>query len=157
MARFDVSLDVNAPASRVWAELVDWNKHADWAPLTTVRITSPRPDGIGAAFVARTGLGPLAFDDPMTVVHWQPPAGDDAGDAAGRCDVQKSGRVVHGKAWFVVTPLPGQRSRVVWSEDITVSPHRLTRYAGPVLALAGKAGFAQVLRSMAREAQRPRA
>jgi hypothetical protein len=155
MARFDVSLDVRAPASRVWSELVSWHKHADWAPLTTVRITSPRPDGIGASFVARTGVGPLAFDDPMTVVRWQPPAGDEPGAGPGRCDVEKSGRVVHGRAWFTVTPLPGNHSRVVWSEDITVTPHRLTRRAGPVLSLAGKAGFGRVLRSMAREAERP--
>jgi hypothetical protein len=155
MARFDVSLDVRAPASRVWAELVDWNNHADWAPLTKVRITSARPDGVGASFVARTGIGPLAFDDPMTVVHWQPPAGDGPDDGPGRCDVQKSGRVVHGKAWFVVTPLAGGRSRVVWSEDITVSPHRLTRLTGPVLAVAGKVGFGQVLRALARKVERP--
>ena len=155
MARFDVSLDVRAPATRVWAELVDWRKHADWAPLTSVRITSARPDGVGAVFVARTGIGPLGFDDPMTVVRWEPPAGDAPDDAPGRCDVEKHGRVVHGRAWFVVTPLPGGRSRVVWSEDITVSPHRLTRLTAPLLSAVGKVGFAQVLRSMAREAERP--
>lgn len=156
MARFDVALDVRAPASRVWAELVDWHKHADWAPLTSVRITSPRPDGVGAAFVARTGIGPLAFDDPMTVVRWQPPSGDGPDDDPGRCDVQKQGRLVRGKAWFEVTPLPGDRSRVVWSEDITVTPHRLTRLAGPLLSLVGRVGFGRVLRAMAREAERRR-
>jgi hypothetical protein len=155
MARFDVSLDVRAPASRVWAELVDWPRHADWAPLTSVRITSARPDEVGAVFVARTGIGPLGFDDPMTVVRWEPPAGDAPDDAPGRCDVDKHGRVVHGRAWFMVTPLPGARSRVVWSEDITVSPHRLTGLAAPLLSLVGKVGFGQVLRAMAREAEHP--
>jgi hypothetical protein len=153
MARFQVSLDVRAPASQVWAELVDWRKHGDWAPLTSVRITTSRPDGIGAGFVARTGIGPLAFDDPMTVVHWQPPAGDDPGDAAGRCDVDKTGRVIHGKAWFDVIPLAGRRSRVVWHEDVTVTPRRVTRYAGPLLSLIGKVGFGRTLRAMARSAE----
>jgi hypothetical protein len=154
MARFRVSLDVRAPASRVWAELVDWRKHGDWAPLTVVRITTARADGIGAGFVARTGIGPLAFDDPMTVAHWQPPAGDDPGDTSGRCDVDKHGRVIHGRAWFDVIPLPAGRSRVVWHEDVTVAPHRITRYAAPLLSLIGKVGFGLTLRAMARSAER---
>ena len=155
MARFRVTLDVHAPATRTWAVLVDWSKHGDWAPLTVVRITTARPDGIGAGFVARTGIGPLAFDDPMTVEQWQPPAGDDPADTPGRCTVAKHGRVIHGTAWFDVLPLPGRRSRVVWHEDVTVTPERVTRYVAPLLSLAGKVGFAQTLRAMAREAERP--
>jgi hypothetical protein len=156
MARFSVSQDVRAPASRVWAELVDWRKHGDWAPLTSVRVTTDRADGIGAGFVARTGVGPLGFDDPMTVVRWQPPGGDGPGDAPGRCDVEKHGRVIHGKAWFEVVPLPDGRARVLWHEDVTVTPHSITRYAGPLLALAGKVGFGRTLKAMARAAeQRP--
>ncbi len=49
------------------------------------------------------------------------------------------------------SPAPGP---VVWSEDITVSPHRLTRLAGPLLSLVGKAGFGRVLRATAREAEK---
>jgi hypothetical protein len=153
MARFQVSLDVQATASRVWAQLVDWPRHGDWTPLTTVRVTTPRPGGVGAGFVARTGIGPLAFDDPMTVALWQPPAGDDPGDAPGRCEADKHGRVVHGRAWFDVIPLAGGRSRVVWQEDITVSPQRLTRYAAPLLSLIGRVGFGRSLRAMARAAE----
>jgi hypothetical protein len=154
MARFSVSVDVRAPASRVWAELVDWPQHGNWAPLTSVRVTSARPDGVGAAFVGRTGIGPLAFDDPMTVVLWQPPAGDGPGDQPGRCDVRKHGRVVHGTAWFEVLPLPAGRSRVLWHEDVTVSPVRLTRFAGPLLSAAGTIGFRRTLRMMARQVER---
>jgi polyketide cyclase/dehydrase/lipid transport protein len=154
MARFSVSLDVRAPASRVWAELVDWPKHGDWAPLTSVRVTSVRPGGVGAAFVGRTGIGPLAFDDPMTVELWRPPAGDQAGDGAGRCEVRKHGRVIHGTAWFEVVPLAAGRSRVDWHEDVTVSPVRLTRFAGPLLSAAGTIGFRRTLRAMARAAER---
>ena len=153
MAQFRVSVDVRAPASRVWAELVDWPKHGDWAPLTVVRVTTPHAEGLGAGFVARTGIGPLAFDDPMTVVHWQPPAGDDPGDAPGRCDVEKHGRVVLGRAWFEVIPQPGRHSRVVWHEDVTVTPESLTRYAAPLLALIGRVGFGRTLKAMARTAE----
>lgn len=158
MARFSVSVEVGAPAARVWDELVDWPKHGDWAPLTAVRVTTARPDGVGAGFVARTGIGPLGFDDPMTVVAWRPPAGDQPGDAAGHCEVTKTGRVVLGRAWFDVVPLPGGRTRVDWHEDVTVTPDRLTRYAAPLLSLVGKVGFGQTLKAMARSAeQRPAA
>lgn len=154
MARFTVVQDVRAPAGAVWAALVDWPRHGDWAPLTSVRVVSPRPDGVGATFVARTGIGPLAFDDPMTVVAWLPPRGDSPGDGFGRCDVVKSGRVVHGRAWFTVAPLADRRSRVIWDEDVTVSPRRVTRYAGPLLSIAGHLGFAATLRAFARDVER---
>ncbi len=153
MARFTVSQEVRASATAVWAALVDWPRHGDWAPLTSVRVTTPRPDGVGAQFVGRTGIGPLAFDDPMTVRLWEPPAGDTPGDAPGRCEVVKGGRVVLGEAWFSVVPLPGGRCRVDWGEDVTVTPHRLTRFAGPLLSLAGRVGFGATLRAMAREVQ----
>jgi hypothetical protein len=155
VARFQVSLDVKAPASRTWSVLVDWPQHGDWAPLTKVKLTTARAEGVGAGFSARTGLGPLGFDDPMTVTVWQPPAGDAVGDAAGRCEVQKHGRVIHGRAWFDVVPLAGRRSRVVWHEDVTVTPERLTRYGAPLLSLIGKVGFKQTLKAMARVAERP--
>jgi hypothetical protein len=156
MARFTVVQDVRAPATAVWAALVDWPRHGQWAPLTAVRTVTPRPDGVGAAFVARTGVGPIGFDDPMSVVVWQPPEGDDPQDRAGRCEVAKSGRVVHGRAWFTVTPLPGARARVVWDEDVTGSPRRVTRLAGPLISLAGRVGFAATLRAFARDVESAR-
>ncbi|MEV4347677.1 SRPBCC family protein [Actinoplanes sp. NPDC049596] len=154
MTRFTVVQEVQAPATDTWAALVDWPRHGQWAPLTAVRVLTDRPDGVGATFVARTGVGPLAFDDPMTVVAWQPPAGNAPGDRLGRCEVAKSGRVVHGRAWFTVTPLPGSRSRVVWFEEVTVSPRRITAALGPLLSIAGKLGFAQTLRAFARDVER---
>ncbi|BBH68599.1 hypothetical protein ACTI_52840 [Actinoplanes sp. OR16] len=150
MARFTVVRDVRASAATAWAVLVDWPRHGDWVPLTTVRTLTPRPDGVGARFVARTGVGPLGFDDPMTVTAWEPPDGD----RAGRCEVVKSGRVVHGGAVFTVTPLSGSRCRVAWTEDVTVSPRRLTRHADPLVGLAGRFAFATTLRAFAKDAER---
>ncbi|MEV4707888.1 SRPBCC family protein [Actinoplanes sp. NPDC049316] len=154
MARFTVTHQVEAPATAVWSALVDWRRHGDWAPLTRVRVTTPRPDGVGAQFVARTGIGRLAFDDPMTVELWQPPGGDAPGDAPGRCEVVKSGRVVLGRAGFSVLPLAGGRCRVDWDEDVTVTPHRITRFAGPALSLTGRLGFGATLRAMAKDVER---
>ena len=153
MARFTVTQLVMAPATVTWATLVDWRRHGAWAPLTTVEVTTDRPDGIGAGFVARTGAGRLAFDDPMTVTGWRPPAGDAPGDEPGRCDVEKQGSVIRGRAWFSVTPLRGGHCRVVWGEDVTVWPHRGTRLTAPAFSLAGWVGFKATLRAMAREAE----
>jgi hypothetical protein len=150
MAHFTVVQDVRAPAGTAWDVLVDWPRHGGWVPLTVVRTVSPRPDGVGAAFVARTGVGPLGFDDPMTVVVWEPPRGD----RPGRCEVVKSGRVVHGRALFVVTPLTETQCRVAWTEDVTVSPRRITRFADSLVALGGRSAFAAALRAFAREAER---
>ena len=148
---FTATVEVDAPAERVWATLVDWPSHGDWVPLTKVRVTTDRPDGVGAVFVTRTGLGPLSFKDPMRVTEWQPPAGT----TPGRCRVEKLGRVVRGTAWFEVAPLPGGRSRVVWHEDVTVTPHRLTRLATPLLKQIGRAAFTATLKKMARAAEKP--
>jgi hypothetical protein len=154
MARFTVTQQVRAPAASVWAAMVDWRRHGDWAPLTAVRVTTSRPDGVGVEFVARTGIGWLAFDDPMTVELWQPPGGNAPGDKPGRCEVVKRGRVVLGRAGFSVVPLHSGRCRVHWDEDVTVTPHRVTRFAGPLLSLAGRIGFGATLRAMARDVER---
>jgi hypothetical protein len=154
MARFTVTQQVRAPAASVWAAMVDWRRHGDWAPLTVVRVTTSQPDGVGVEFVARTGIGPFGFDDPMTVQRWQPPGGNAPGDEPGRCDVVKRGRVVRGTAGFSVVPLPSGRSRVDWYEDVTVTPHAVTRLAGPLLSLAGRIGFGATLRAMARDVER---
>jgi hypothetical protein len=149
MARFTVSSEVGAPATKVWDALVDWPRHGDWVPLTRVWVTTDRAGGVGAEFVGRTGVGPVAFDDPMRVVRWEPPEGD----KRGLCEVVKLGRLLHGRAWFSVTPLPGGRCRVVWDEDVTVTPVRVTRFGAPLLSLVGKAGFVMMLRTMAREVE----
>jgi hypothetical protein len=153
VARFIVTQHVRAPASVTWATLVDWRRHGDWAPLTAVRLTTDEPGGIGAGFAAKTGLGPFAFDDPMTVTGWQPPDGDAPGDRPGHCEVTKQGDAIRGRAWFTVSPLPGGHCRVVWGEDVTVWPHRATRLTDPVFALVGWVGFKATLRAMARAAQ----
>ncbi len=153
MVLFRVTLEVRALATQTWATLVDWRRHGDWAPLTVVRVTTDRPDGVGTEFVARTGIGPFAFDDRMRVVRWEPPGGDAPGDRPGRCDVDKLGRVMRGRAWFSIVPLPGGSCRVVWDEEVTVMPHRVTRFVGTVLSLAGKVGFGVTLRAMARDVE----
>lgn len=111
-------LQRTAPLSRpeAWRRLTEWPRHGGVVPLTRVTVTTPGPTGEGTVFVARTGVGPLSFDDPMEVTVWQPP-GD---DTPGRCRLEKRGRVVTGWAEIEVRPGPGGRARVLWREELRV-------------------------------------
>jgi hypothetical protein len=138
VAVFEVRRDSALSASQAWARLTDWRRHGDFIPLTDVFVSGP-PDGTasnpgtgaGAAFVARTSLGPLHFDDPMEVTYWLPP-----GDGTGVCRLVKTGRVVHGWAVLRVTPTSSGCS-IRWTEDAAV------RYTGALLGWPTKvaAGF----------------
>jgi hypothetical protein len=85
-------------------------------PLTRVTVTPAAPTREGTVVVARSGLGPLAFDDRMEVTVWRPPADGEPG----LCRLEKRGRVVTGWAEIEVRPGPGGRTRVLWREELGV-------------------------------------
>ena len=158
MARFTAEVEVDAPAAAVWERMVDWPAHGRWVPLTTVRVLTPRGDGVGARFVGRTslaavGLPRVGFDDVMEVTEWSPP-----GDGRpGRCSVRKLGRVLRGTAAFDVVEIgpagddsPG-RTRVLWAQEVRIPPVALTRPLDRLVALVSRLGYTAVLRTMARE------
>jgi hypothetical protein len=146
---FTAAVDVEAPVEATWAALVDWPSHARWVPFTRIRVLTPSGAGVGARFVARTGVGPLGFDDPMEIVLWQPPTADRPGE----CEVVKQGRVVLGGAHLEVAPLPGGRSRATWREEVEVVPVRLTRPFGRLIGAAARRAFTRTLRVMAAEVE----
>lgn len=150
MPRVVVTVDVAAPVDRTWAALTDWPAHGRWVPMTDVRVLTPGPDGVGARFNGRTGLGPLGFDDPMEVVEWTPPAGG----LPGRCRVVKQGRVVLGTATFDVGPRADGGTRVTWTYDVDIAPVALTRPFGRVVAPLLRAGVRSALTAMAAEVER---
>ncbi|WP_336922993.1 SRPBCC family protein [Aquipuribacter sp. SD81] len=162
MTAFEVAREVAATPEQVWARLTDWPSHSRWAPGTTVRVLTPRADGVGARFVGRTslatvGLDRIGFDDPMEVVRWEPPRGG----GPGFCEVRKLGRHVRGRARFAVEPVGTSsaappRTWVVWWEDIEVGPRALRRLTGPLVPLAGRLAFGGVLRALAREVEAER-
>ncbi|MFD4415311.1 SRPBCC family protein [Streptomyces sp. NPDC058251] len=104
------------PVDQSWRRLTDWPRHADVVPLTRVTVRTPPPTRQGTVFVARSGVGPVAFDDPMEVAAWQPP--EDGGP--GKCRLVKHGRFVTGWTEIEVHPAAGGGSRVVWREDLSV-------------------------------------
>lgn len=147
MARFTASIDVAAPVQRVWDRITDWPAHGRWIALTTVRVTSDRPDGVGTTFVGRSGIGPIGFDDPMEIVEWTPPV---AG-RPGAVRLRKHGRVVLGWAGVEVAAGPGGGTRVRWTEDVQLAPVWLTRPAGRLIEIGGRLAFDRALRAMAAE------
>lgn len=104
------------PPDEAWRRLTQWPRHGEVVPLTRVTVTTPGPTRVGTLFVARSGIGPLSFDDAMEVTVWQPP-GD---DTPGLCRLEKRGRVVTGWAELEVRPGPGGRARVLWREELRV-------------------------------------
>jgi len=122
-----------------WDELTNWAGHAEWIPMTRVKVDPGDP----TAFVAFSGPGPLALEDRMRAIESQ------FDGASGRCLVSKLGPVLVGEAEFTVVPGTSTTSCVVsWREDVTV-PH-LPRFLAPVAARIGVALFGWSLKRMAR-------
>ena len=71
---FVVSAETEHTPAETWARLWDLDRHTAVIPLTTVTPNPPATRmGAGAGFTGRTALGPLGFDDPMTVTGFDPP------------------------------------------------------------------------------------
>ena len=94
MADFEVHLDPPLPAPEAWSRILDLRAHTAVIPLTTVTgyamVANELVDG--SRFVARTGLGPVGFDDVMVVEAIVPPTPT----SAGRARIRKEGKVVRG-------------------------------------------------------------
>ncbi|MEU2181701.1 SRPBCC family protein [Streptomyces thermolilacinus] len=152
MSAFRLERRTDLSAAEAWRRVTDWRAHAVGVPLTRVRLLTPGPPGVGTRFTARTGLGPLGFDDPMAVVRWEPPGGAGPGGRpeVGLCRLEKCGRVVRGWAEIAVyAEEPG--ARVTWVEELRV--RGLPRWCDPLLARAGRWVFGRELeRLLGREA-----
>jgi carbon monoxide dehydrogenase subunit G len=126
VALIEIVRDVPLTQDAAWSRLTDWRRHGDFVPLTSIQVT---PTG----FVARTGLGPLGFDDPMEIVASEPPS---------FCRLEKRGRVVTGWAEIRVSPL-GDLTRIVWREDIHVTG--MPRFADGLTKASSRKLFGKVI------------
>lgn len=134
LSEFDVAIDIDAPPEAVWDYVTDWGRQGEWIPLTRVRKD-------GETIIARTGIGPLGFEDTMEVRGWDPPH---------MCETIHTGRVVRGIGIFECRADltdPG-RTRFVWTEraEIPGGPVAplLWRVAKPGLVM----GFNYALRRL---------
>ena len=73
-----VSLDIDAPADRVFAAVTDWERQGEWMFATDVRQVDGDARRLHGRMVARTGL-PLpgrrhvGVVDTMVITEWDPP------------------------------------------------------------------------------------
>lgn len=141
MALFRIERRSPLAPDEAWRRLTDWERHAAHVPLTRITVTPAAPTRVGTTVVARTGAGPLGFDDPMEVVRWDPPAEG----TAGRCRLEKRGSAVTGWAEIEVRPDAGG-SRVVWCEDLRV--RGLPRLLDAPTAWSGRLLFGRAVRSL---------
>ncbi|WP_046726782.1 SRPBCC family protein [Streptomyces humi] len=144
MVTFLLQRTAPLPIDEAWRRLTEWSRHADVVPLTRVTVLTDPPTHEGTVFVARTGVGPLSFDDPMEVTVWEPPR--DGGP--GRCRLVKHGRIVLGWAELAVHPGPGGRTRVVWHEELSV--RGLPSAFDPLVRRASRAVFGRTVNTLLR-------
>lgn len=156
MSRFRIERTVALPPAEVWRRLTDWPAHGAQVPFTRTTVLTAGPNAVGTRFTARTGLGRLAFDDPMEVMILDPPAPG----RTGVCRLVKRGRVVRGAASFEVSEASGAGtpgsgapggvagSRVVWVEELRL--RGVPAVFDPVLALAGRVLFGRALDGLLR-------
>ncbi|MFF0222035.1 SRPBCC family protein [Streptomyces sp. NPDC004629] len=133
------------PLDEAWRRLTEWPRHGDAVPLTRVTVVTDPPTGVGTRVVARTGIGPFAFDDPMEVTVWCPPADG----RPGLVRLTKRGRVVLGWAELEVRPGPGGRTRVLWREELRV--RGLPALFDPLLVRVSRAVFGRAVDSLLRK------
>lgn len=135
---FTVRATSSEPPSEVWSRVTDFAAHAQGVPFTSAT-TDPGDQGVGWRFSARTGIGPMGFDDPMVMTVWEPPH---------RVRVEKRGRVLAGWADISLSPLPGGGTEVVWREEVVPAHRGTARLLRPLFDTAGSAIFGRALRAM---------
>ncbi|MBA2531095.1 MAG: SRPBCC family protein [Nocardioidaceae bacterium] len=140
-AEFSVCVDIAARPVEVWQHVTAWEEQGAWMPATVVRRLPGPVAMVGERFVARTHLGPLGFDDPITVTAWEPPQ---------RCEILHTGRLIRGVGAFYVEP-SSRGSAFTWWERIEVPGGPLApalwRLGHPVV----RAGFGWALRRLKRQ------
>jgi hypothetical protein len=136
-----LSVEVAAPAERVFAAMTDWPGQGRWMVGTGVSALSPPGHGAGAELEAFTGVGRLGFLDTMTVTTWDPPR---------RVDVRHTGRVVRGTGSFEVVALGSGRSRFVWGEQLVMPGGAVGRAGWRVVRPIFRVGLRRSLAAFAR-------
>ncbi|MEU8326994.1 SRPBCC family protein [Micromonospora sp. NPDC048839] len=131
---------VDAPAERVFAALLAWERQSDWIPFTRVRVVEG--DGReGSRIEAVTALGRAVLRDEMRVVRVDEPY---------EIGVVHYGQLLRGPGVLRCTQLGRDRTQVVWHEWFHLPGGRAGRLAWPVLWPGSKLGLTQALKRFAR-------
>lgn len=131
---------VNAPAERVFAAFMAWERQSEWIPLTKVSIVEG-DGGQGSLILAVTALGPAALRDEIRVVRV---------DAPYEVRVVHCGTMLRGPGSMRCTPMDGGRTQVVMHEWFHLPGGAAGRLAWPVLWPGSKIGFTRALKKFGR-------
>lgn len=109
MAFFRVASLIEAPPSRVWDLLRDWEGSSAWmVDATTVEVVGPQREGVGTRVRAVTKIAGLPLQDRFTVTAWEP---------------EKLLAIMHhrwpirGPAWWEMQPVGGG-TFFEWAEEL---------------------------------------
>ena len=124
MSSIKVSIDIDAPAGKVWDVVEPIERHVDWmADAVAIRFQTEQTRGVGTTFFCDTKVGPIKLVDVMTITAWEP----------GRVMGVTHTGVVTGTGHFTIDALSENRTRFTWTESL-VFPWWL---GGPLGALVG--------------------
>ncbi len=128
-----MSVVIDAPPDRVWAEVRDVGSHVDWmADAVAIRFTSSRRHGVGTTFDCDTKIGPFRLTDRMAITEWR---------ERRAMGVEHSG-VVTGTGQFKLRKARRGRTRFSWEERLTFPAWM----GGPVGAFVAKPVMERVWR-----------
>ena len=104
----EVSVLIDAPLARVWAELADFASHPQWmGDAATVRFLTDRTTGLGTRIEVATRVGPFRATDVMEVVRWE----------GEQTIVVEHIGAVKGYGIFEIGP-SGENTEMRWVEDL---------------------------------------
>ena len=137
---------VNAPAERVFAAFLSWEKQSEWIPFTRVRVVEG-DGGEGSLVEAVTAIGPAVLRDELRVVKVNAPY---------EVRVVHCGRVLRGPGSMRCTAMSGDRTQVVLHEWFHLPAGTVGKVAWPVLWPGSKLGFTGALKKFGRLVERGR-
>ncbi|GAA2707836.1 MULTISPECIES: SRPBCC family protein [Actinoplanes] len=137
---FTATVIVNAPAAKVFAAFLNWEKQSEWIPFTRVRVVEG-DGGEGSLVEAVTTLGPAVLRDELRVVKVNAPY---------EVRVVHCGKVLRGPGSMRCTAMSGDRTQVVLHEWFHLPPGPVGKIAWPVLWPGSKLGFTGALKKFGR-------
>ena len=110
MAFFRVLAHIDAPASRVWRLLEDWEGSSAWmVDATTVAVLKGPKRGVGTRIKAVTDIAGVPLTDVMEVVGWEEER---------LITVMHHGWPIRGLAWFELRPAKDGGTWFEWAEEL---------------------------------------
>jgi hypothetical protein len=131
---------VNAPAPRVFAAFVNWERQSDWIPFTRVRVVEG-DGGEGSLIEAVTGVGSTGLRDEIRVVRV---------DAPYEVRVVHCGKILRGPASMRCTAMAGDRTQVVMHEWFHLPGGQATKLAWPLIWPGSKLSLKGALKKFGR-------